>query len=452
MTTPTTLVMGLGVAGRAVLDALVRRGVDVVAVDDAPGIEARRIVERLGVPLVEAPTLADWPRLLDGIGEVVMGPGIPDAHPCHDAARTAGVPVVDESDLAARWDDRPRCAVTGTNGKTTVVTLVTDMLERSGIRALAAGNTDTPLVAAIDDAEAATFVIEASSFRLGHAGSFRASPAGWLNFAPDHLDVHADVAAYEIAKARVFEGVARPADAVANATDPVVMAHAPEGATLFGGVDTAWRVEGVEASAVLIVEGEPLVDVVALPRALPHDLANAQAATALAIRAGASRGACADALAGFSGLAHRMALVAEVDGVRFVDDSKATTPHATLTAMACLPGAVLIAGGRNKGIDLSGLGDARPRAVVAIGEATDEVVEAFAGRCPVHTATSMAEAVALARREAAGGTGGAGTVLLSPGCSSFDWYGSYVERGLDFSRIVDALSGAGSGSGPVVGE
>jgi len=426
------LVVGLGVAGRAVLEALVRRGLEVAAVDDRPGEAARAAANRLGVALVEAPQPGDWPDLLAGVGEVAMAPGIPDAHPCHDAARRAGVPVVDESDLAARWDDRPRCAVTGTNGKTTVVTLVADMLERSGIRALPSGNTDTPLVAAIDDPEAEVFVVEASSFRLAHAASFRASPAAWLNFAPDHLDVHRDLAAYEDAKARVFEGVATPSAAVANAADPVVVARAPSGATLFGGVDAPCRVEG----GTLVVDDQPLMDVADLARALPHDLDNALAAAAVAVRAGADRDACRATLAGFSGLAHRMALVAEVDGVRYVDDSKATTPHATLTALAGLPGAVLIAGGRNKGVDLSQLATARPRAVVAIGEAADEVAAAFAGRCPVEVADSMEAAVSAAGRLA----DGSGSVLLSPSCASFDWYGSYAERGRDFQRVVATLA------------
>ncbi len=429
----TTLVLGLGVAGRAVLDALVRRGVDVVAVDDRPGDAARAAVERHGVDLVESPGAGDWPSLLAGVDEVAMAPGVPDAHPSHAAARRAGVPVVDETDLAARWDDRPRCAVTGTNGKTTVVTLVADMLERSGIRALPSGNTDTPLVAAIDDPEAEVFVVEASSFRLAHAASFAASPAAWLNFAPDHLDVHRDLAAYEDAKARVFEGVATPSDAVANAADPVVAARAPVGATFFGGPDASCRVE----DGTLVVDDHPLMDVADLARSLPHDLENALASTAVALRAGADRDACRDTLAGFSGLAHRMALVAEVDGVRYVDDSKATTPHATLTALAGLPGAVLIAGGRNKGVDLSPLAAARPRAVVAIGEAAEEVAEAFAGRCPVEVADSMEAAVSAAGRLA----DGSGSVLLSPSCASFDWYASYAERGRDFQRIVAALAG-----------
>ena len=198
------LVLGLGVTGRAVMDALVRRDVEVLGVDDRPGAVARACAERLAVELVEAPAPGDWPRLVGRATEVVVAPGIPDGHPLFAAAEAAGVVVLDESDLAARWDDRPRCAVTGTNGKTTVVTLVADMLERSGLRALPSGNTDTPLVAAIDDAEADLFVVEASSFRLGHAANFAASPAAWLNFAPDHLDVHADLASYEDAKARIW--------------------------------------------------------------------------------------------------------------------------------------------------------------------------------------------------------------------------------------------------------
>lgn len=436
MTDSTTLVLGLGVTGRAVIDALTRRGVGVVAVDDHPSVDAQRHAARLNVPLVDGPNAEDWPRLLSGVTEVVMGPGIPDVHPCHAAAASANVSIIDESDLAARWDHRPRCAVTGTNGKTTVVTLITEMLECSGIRAMAAGNTDTPLVAAIDDVEVATFVVEASSFRLGHAGSVGASPAGWLNFAPDHLDVHADLAAYETAKARIFECVKEPRDAIANAADPVVMAHAPPGASLFGGPATACRVGGSADSPLLIVDNEPLMDVSSLPRVLPHDLLNAQAAAVLAIRAGASRMACAEVLSGFAGLAHRMALVAEVAGVRFVDDSKSTTPHATLAALAGIPGAVLIVGGRSKGVDLSVLGEAAPRSVVAIGEAAPELVDVFAGRCTVKTASSMAEAVALACDAVAG----VGTVLLSPGCSSFDWYESYVERGEDFIRIVHGLT------------
>ena len=430
------LVLGLGVTGRAVLEALSTRGLDVLAVDDRPGPEARSCAERLSVELVDSPNPTSWTGLVERAGEVVVSPGIPDGHPVFAAAAAAGVQILDESDLADRWDARPRCAVTGTNGKTTVVTLVADMLQRSGLVAVPAGNTDTPLVAAIDDVDADVFVVEASSFRLGHAAAFSASPAVWLNFAPDHLDVHADLAVYEEAKARIWEGVASPGDAVANLADPVVAARAPSGATGFGTPDAACHIR----SGILILEGSPVVEVSDIARSMPHDLENAQAACVVAMRAGANLEACAESLRHFSGLEHRMSFVAEVAGVRYVDDSKATTPHATLTAMSSLPGAVLIVGGRNKGLDLAGLANGRPRAVVAIGEAAEPMAAAFEGFCHVVMASSMEEAVMLAS-EAAAGTG---VVLLSPGCSSFDWYGSYVERGRDFQRIVLSLAGDGS--------
>jgi UDP-N-acetylmuramoylalanine--D-glutamate ligase len=430
----TVLVLGLGLTGRAVAEALLRRGEDVRPVDDRPEGAVRRAVSELGLDLVAAPEAGEWPGLLAGCDRVVVSPGVPDAHPVFGAALQAGVVLLDESDLAADWDARPRCAVTGTDGKTTVVTLVAEMLERSGIRALPAGNNETPLVVAIDDAEAEVFVVEASSFRLGHARSVRLGPAAWLNFAPDHLDVHADLEAYEAAKARIWEAIEEPADAVANLSDPVVRSHAPEGATGFGTGAAACRVE----HGHLLLGEHRIVAVDEMPRRMPHDLLNAQAATALATRAGALPEGCADVLRCFRGLPHRMQLLGEVDGIRFVDDSKATTPHATVSAVNALPGVVLIAGGRNKGLDLTPLGASAPRAVVAIGEAADEVVAAFTGRCPVVLADSMESAVAQARREVQGG----GVVLLSPGCSSFDWYSSYAERGDDFARVVRELEQA----------
>jgi UDP-N-acetylmuramoylalanine--D-glutamate ligase len=428
---PAVLVLGMGLTGRAVAETLLRRGEDVRLVDDRPDEKVLRAVRTLGLDLTSAPTVGEWAGLLDGCDRIVVSPGVPDGHPVFESAVRAGVVVLDESDLAADWDARPRCAVTGTDGKTTVVTLVTEMLERSGIRALAAGNNETPLVAAIDDAEAEVFVVEASSFRLGHARSVHLGPSAWLNFAPDHLDVHADLASYEAAKARIWESIDDPADAIANLSDPVVRSHAPEGATGFGTDIAECRVEG----GVLLLGDDAIITVDEISRRMPHDLLNAQAATALAIRVGASPEGCAEVLRCFNGLPHRMQFLGEVGGVRFVDDSKATTPHATLSAVSALPGAVLIAGGRNKGLDLAPLGSAAPRAVVAIGEAADEVVAAFRGRCPVSTADSMESAVARARQAAGDG----GVVLLSPGCSSFDWYSSYAERGDDFARVVRAL-------------
>lgn len=422
------VVVGLGVTGRAVGAALLDRNKQVLAVDDRPGETTRRWVVEHGIELVEAPVSAEWPRLLEGCEAVVVSPGIPDGHPVFAAAHLARVGVSDESDLAASWDRRPWCAVTGTNGKTTVVTLVARMLEYSGRRVAIAGNTDVPLVAAINDMDAEAFVVEASSFRLGHARSFRAAPAAWINFAPDHLDHHVDLDAYVLAKARIWEGITDPKEAIVNLADPVVSRYAPSGATGFGSSKSTCRIEG----GSLRFEDIEILPIAEIRRSMPHDLLNAQAATATALRFGAEFEGCAQVLREFDGLPHRMAVVAEVGGVRFVDDSKATTPHATLAAVAGHPGSVLIAGGRNKGLDLSILADAPLRGVVAIGEAAPEIAVVLEGRCPVKVAGTMQEAVEVA----AAWSGSRGTVLLSPACASFDWYDSYEERGREFTRAV----------------
>ncbi|MBL8778371.1 MAG: UDP-N-acetylmuramoyl-L-alanine--D-glutamate ligase [Acidimicrobiales bacterium] len=431
------LVVGLGVTGEAVVRALLSRGHDVVVVEDRPTDEKRALAAALGVDLVAEPDEGALGALVAGSEAVLPSPGVPEAHPVFGAARSAGVPVRSEFDLAAAWDDRPLVAITGTNGKTTVTMLVTEMLERSGRRAVAAGNTEVPLVTAIDDPATDVFVVEASSFRLGHTERFAPAVATWLNFAPDHLDVHASLAVYEAAKARIWADQGPDDLAVANADDPVVAAHhGPARRVTFSTRDDhGFHVAG----GVLVTdEGIELVGVDALWRAFPHDVANALAASATALGAGASLDGVRATLTGFAGMHHRVELVAERGGVRFYDDSKATVPHAVAAALAAFDSVVLIAGGRNKGIDLSPLAAdlGRVRAVVAIGDAAADVEAAFAGRRPVETATSMDDAV---RRAAALAEPG-DAVLLSPGCASFDWYSSYGERGDDFARAVHALA------------
>lgn len=429
----TALVLGFGVTGAAVAAALLQRGVAVLAVDDAPGPAARQRAEALGLDLVEAPDDHRLGALTSAATSVIPSPGVPDHHPVFVLARERGVPVLSELDLAANWDQRPCVAITGTDGKTTVTTLVVAMLRASGVKAVDAGNTETPLVAAIADPAIEVFVVEASSFRLAPVDRFRPAVGTWLNFAPDHQDAHADLAAYEAAKARIWRNHAGDDLAVANAEDPVVMRHAPSrGRVETFGLDRGdWRRRGDE---LVTPSGEVLVAVEELFRALPHDLTNTLAAAASALGAGATLAGAGRAAIAFRGLAHRVAFVDEAAGVRWFDDSKATAPHATLAAVAGFSSVVLIAGGRNKGLDLGRLADAAPRvhAVVAIGEAAPEVVAAFEGRRPVHTADSMSAAVDLAGSLARPGD----VVLLSPGCASFDAYGSYAERGDDFAHNV----------------
>jgi len=443
----SVVVLGLGVTGQAVVQAIRAHGIGVTVVDDHPSDEVRAAAASLGVELLVAPSEEDLARVLAGSDALLPSPGVPDRHPAFVAAGRAGVPVLSEFDLAARWDDRPIVAITGTDGKTTVTTMVTEMLTASGQSAVACGNTETPLVEAIADPTTDVFVVEASSFRLGHSRRFRPDVAVWLNFAPDHLDVHDSLAAYEAAKARIWSDLTEDHGlAVANATDAVVLANRNAAVeTITFGPEGSGADATVEGGRLCLPDGTPIIGVDELPRALPHDVANALAAAVAAMAAGADLTAVREVLRTFAALAHRVQLVAEADGVRWYDDSKATTPHATLAAVAGFDSVVLVAGGRNKGLDLTPLADAVPpiRAVVAMGEAADDVAAALAGRCEVErVSTDMAAVVAAAARLARPGD----VVLLSPGCTSFDWFSSYAERGDAFTAEVRTLAGRGGGA------
>jgi UDP-N-acetylmuramoylalanine--D-glutamate ligase len=443
----SAIVYGFGVTGRAMASALRERGVGVVAVDEHPSEQMRAAAASCGVELVESPTVQGMARLLEGRDILLPTPGLPEAHPVFAVAAAAGVPIESEFDLADRWDTRPIVAITGTDGKTTVTTLVTAMLSESGVRAVACGNTETPLVEAIADPDAAVFVVEASSFRLGATRRFRPVVAVWLNFAPDHLDAHLSLATYEAAKARIWADLdADHGVAVANANDPVVLANRNrEANTITFGIEGSGADASVVDGWLRLPDGTALVAVEDLPRRFPHDLTNALAASIAALAVGATLDGVRVALRSFHGLAHRVQFIGSRDGVRWYDDSKATTPHAVLGAVSSFDSVVLVAGGRNKGLDLSVLAEAVPpvRAVVAIGESADEVASAFAGRCPVHrVTTSMTDAVSAADALARPGD----VVLLSPGCASFDWYSSYAERGDAFTSQASALSDFVSGA------
>jgi UDP-N-acetylmuramoylalanine--D-glutamate ligase len=370
---------------------------------------------------------------------VVPSPGVPHAHPVYDIARAAGVPVLSEIELAARATAVPIVAVTGTNGKTTVTTLITDMLTASGRRAIAAGNIGLPLVEAIER-DADVLVAEVSSFQLEHTETFRPSVAVWLNVAEDHLDWHPSFEHYVAAKSRIWCNQGTDDVAVANAEDATVLSAArvaPGALVTFCITAGDYR---VEAGSLVTPAGEKIVAIADLPRALPHDLANDLAAVAASLAAGAELDACRSILMSFTGLPHRVQLVGDAGGVRYYDDSKATTPASVVAAARGFDSVVLIAGGRNKGLSLSPLAEVADhlRAVVAIGEAAGEVEAAFAGVRSVTRARSMHDAVASAHGLAEAGD----VVLLSPGCASFDWYGNYAERGDDFVRAVNDLLAA----------
>ena len=438
------VVVGLGISGRAVARHLRAEGAGVVVVEDHPRPSTQGEAEALGIDLLLRPDPARLRAVVAAADLVVPSPGVAPSHPVFDVAARAGVPVLGEVELAARRASCPIVAVTGTNGKTTVTSLIASILQVGGLSAVAAGNIGSPLIDAVTG-EADVVVAEVSSFQLQFVDRFHPAVAVWLNLAPDHLDWHPDTASYAAAKARIWARQGPDDVAVVNADDPQVMswaASAPSRVVTFGtsgpdGRRSDLTVEG----GWLVAGGDRLLAVGDLPRALPHDVANALAAAGAALALGARPADIAAALRSFVAPPHRLTLVAEADGVRWYDDSKATNPHAAATAVTAFESVVLLAGGRNKGLDLGELARAaegRVRQVVAFGEAAGEVEAAFAGRGPTVRAGSMGEAVALAAHAARSGD----VVLLSPGCASFDWYESYAARGDAFAAAALDLLGS----------
>ncbi len=447
---------GMGVAGVATLEALSLRGVEVSISDDAhtgSGSSRTEMSQRLtglsqrhDAALIAADEVGQYVAQVD---QLVPAPGVPEDHPVVLAALAQGCEVVSEIELAYRFErertggPRPMVAVTGTDGKTTTCLLAAAMLTASGVRAEAVGNTETPLIAALDsDLEA--FVVECSSFRLAWTSSFRAESSVWLNLAPDHLNWHRSIDTYAAAKAKIFQHQNSDDVAIGNSADPVVMrnlvtAKARQVRFGSGPIRERGQVDYWSDGTHLYGPQDLLLETSQMWRRLPHDQTNtlAAAAAVLEIGLGSARGV-QSAVADFSGVPHRIEFVGQTDGVSWFNDSKATTPHAAAAAIAGFDSVVLIAGGRNKDLDLTGLrSPERIRAVVAVGEAAGEIEQVFLGACPVKRADSMADAVLAAASFAQRGD----VVLLSPGCASFDWYpnGGYAARGDDFRDLARAV-------------
>ncbi|MEE9417720.1 MAG: UDP-N-acetylmuramoyl-L-alanine--D-glutamate ligase [Acidimicrobiales bacterium] len=452
------LIFGLGVTGLAVARALHTRNASLILADDRPSDRAIEVAAELATPLLTKPSSQELAALMPELDAVHPTPGLPESHPVFAQAAACTVPTISEFDLAQRWDDRPIIAITGTNGKTTVCSLATAMLHASGVPADLCGNSEVPLVEAIANSAPEVFVVEASSFRLAQSKEFSPKVAAWLNYGPDHLDVHDDLASYELSKAKIWARVTKGATLVANADDHVVLGYLPSDP--LNGVDVVTFAASHDTEAdyrvldgVLCGPVGELVAVGDLWRQFPHDIENVLAAAAVVFPLGATIKGVAEVARSFTGLAHRVEAVAVIDGVSYVNDSKATVPHATISAIAGFaaqlaastnsddPGEtgriVLIAGGRNKGLDLSPLASqiGSLRGVVAIGEAAAEVQIVFEGQLEVEMAGTMAEAIELSGRLALPGD----IVLLSPACASFDQYRSYADRGEHFSELVRSL-------------
>ncbi len=305
------LVYGLAQAGEAAARALVARGFAVVVADDRPTASAREVAEALRVDYVEAPDDDLIGELVDESALIVPSPGVPETHAVIRGALARATPVRSEIDLAYEWEQqrvggpRPMLAVTGTDGKTTTTLLTVAMLRAAGLRAIDAGNTDTPLVTAIDDPSLDVFVVECTSFRLAWTSQFRAEAAAWLNLAPDHQDWHTSLDSYRRAKSRMWR-LQRPDDvAIGFADDPIVMAElatAPARRRTFAPDRRRLPRRGRRSAGRLVGPAGHIADVAVMRRALPHDLTNALAASALVLETGlAGTDAIAEALSEFEG-------------------------------------------------------------------------------------------------------------------------------------------------------
>lgn len=443
-----SLVHGLAVTGIATARALQRLGHDVTVTDDHPEAAKEDAARGIGLRLDTLP--ADVDRFVQGFDLISPAPGVPESHPLIVAAQRAGIRLASEIELAYEWEQqrpegpRPMLAVTGTDGKTTTCEMTVAMLNAAGHRAMAVGNTDVPLLDALE-LDLDVYVVECTSFRLAWTERFRAEGAVWLNLAPDHLNWHRDMASYEAAKARIFAAQVASDVAIGKVDDAAVRRHLDRSSArqrTFGAGGDYRHEDGW-----LVGPSGPIMDTSVMLRQLPHDIDDALAAAALVLETKMAEPAhVAAAMSSFHAPSHRIEYVATVDGVDYYDDSKATTPHAAVAAIRAFPTGVLIAGGRNKGLDLSSMGEAgrNLRAVVAIGEAADEIEAAFRSGVSVLRAGSMEIAVESAARVARPGD----VVVLSPGCASFDWYptGGYPARGDHFARIVRAL---GQSAAPV---
>lgn len=437
------LVVGAGRSGRAAAELLMSRGAQVTLADTRTYLEDADHLHALGVSLDLGPHQPDRFAAADLL---VVSPGVPlDQEPIR-AAQRAGRPVIGEIEMAAWWLQGRIIAITGTKGKSTTTTLTSRMLAEAGFDAPAGGNLGTPLSSQVGASKASSLhVVEVSSFQLEATDRFHPWIAVLLNLSTDHLDRHASFEAYGAAKARIFANQTAEDWAVVNADDPTALALARRGrARRFDFSLEATPDDGVTVQGGAIVRrhrgaAAPLVPLASVKLPGRHLLADVLAATAVGCLAGVPPAAMQRAVETFNGLEHALERVTEINGVRFVNDSKATNIEAARRAIETFEGGVVpIMGGRFKGgrfEDLLEVVRSRTHAIVAIGEAAPLIQDALGSAVPVNRAASMEEAVRLAYGRATPG----GVVLLAPACASFDMFVDYAERGRAFKDAVRRL-------------
>lgn len=434
------VIAGLGATGLSVVRHLLARGWQVRVTDTREAPPGLASLQALQPPVTTSLGGLDA-ALLEGAQCVVVSPGLATHGAFFERAHTLGLPVLGDIELFARAHTGRVAAVTGTNGKSTVTSLLAHMAATAGLRVQAGGNLGPPALQLLDEGAAELYVLELSSYQLETTQSLQLAAATVLNVTPDHMDRYADLNAYAAAKARIF---ANCAVAVVNLDDPLTAAMPQQGQRVMGfslkQPSAEWGLQQSEGQLCLAHRGIALLPLAQLRIGGLHNAANALAALAMGDALGLSMPAMVEALRSFNGLPHRAAWVGEVRGVRYINDSKGTNVGATLAAVAGYDGPLLlILGGDGKQQDFAPLRAAlagKLRLALLIGRDAPLIDQALQGVCPLQHCDSLEAAVQAAAQAAQPGD----TVLLSPACASLDMFRDYSHRGSVFADAVARLA------------
>jgi len=445
------LVVGLARTGIATALFCARRGASVTAMESRVESEVAEAATKLRAAGCRLELGGHHEETFVEQDLVIASPGVPAEMACLAAARAKGIPVWSEIELASRFLKGKLIGITGSNGKTTTTSLTAHILETARFPTILAGNIGTPVIATVEStSDKSVTVAELSSFQLESIEKFRPNVAVFLNLTPDHLDRHPSLEAYARAKGRIFENQTEQDAAVLNADDPATAALAPSRPQVFWFSRVKHVAEGAYLRGDEIVfrrEGEETVLLRRSDIGLrgEHNVENVLAAAATTYLTGAQAAAIAEGVRSFAGVEHRLEFVAEVAGVSYYNDSKATNVDATLKALDAFPGRlIVILGGKDKGSDYTVLRDPlRAKATVAllIGAAAEKIEKQIAGSVPAVRAETLEGAVELAAKQAHSGD----TVLLAPACASFDQFQSYEHRGRVFKQLVQQLEQKAAG-------
>lgn len=439
-TTNKKLIVGLGRTGMSVARYLRAQGIAFSVTDSRTAPPELETLKAIAADVTIRTGGFDQ-SLLDDVNEVIISPGVSLREPILVEAAKRGLPIAGDIELFARATNTPVVAITGTNGKSTVTTLIALMAQACGLRAFAGGNLGHPALDLLQETPADLFVLELSSFQLETTHSLKTKVATVLNVTSDHMDRYDSMLDYAHAKARIYDHCDC---AVINRDDPLVtaMARSTQRTLSFSlqHNDADYSTMQTANEIVLVAHGRPMVNMSQLKLAGMHNAANALAALAMCDALQLDMRACLQALKEFPGLPHRAQWVADINGVRYIEDSKGTNVGATLAAVQGMSGPlIVIAGGQGKGQDFTPLAPAfrnKVRFAVLLGQDASQLDAVLKNVCATKFVSNMEEAVHAAADIARQGD----TVLLSPACASLDMFRDYAHRGDVFAAAVKGLN------------